>query len=120
MEVYPFPVDDNIPGEEDIVEAVLRLQLHCNRGRSGMRAKHLRVWICAAMKEEDPATGKWEKVVTIIHVALRGGELIESCAWKMLMKIPKGGGTNFRGIGLVEVMWKAISGFINGRILSSI
>ena len=34
--------------------------------------------------------------------------------------IPKGGGNNFRGIGLVEVLWKAISGIINHRILPSI
>ena len=34
--------------------------------------------------------------------------------------IPKGGGTDFRGIGLVEVLRKAISGIINQRISSSI
>ena len=34
--------------------------------------------------------------------------------------IPKGGGTKFIGIGLVEVLWKAISGIINCRISSSI
>ena len=34
--------------------------------------------------------------------------------------IPKGVGTNFRGIGLVEVMWKAIFSIINRQILSSI
>ena len=46
--VAPFPMDDNIPGKEDIVEAVMRLQLHCVRGLSGMRAEHLRLWLCAA------------------------------------------------------------------------
>ena len=34
--------------------------------------------------------------------------------------IPKGGGTDFRGIGLVEVLCKAISGIINLQISSSI
>ena len=34
--------------------------------------------------------------------------------------IPKGRGAGFRGIGLVEVLWKAISGIINLWILSSI
>ena len=38
----------------------------------------------------------------------------------MVVKIPKGGGTNFRGIGLVEVPRKAISGIINIWTLSSI
>ena len=34
--------------------------------------------------------------------------------------IPNGGGTDFKGIGLVEVPWKAIPGIINYRISSSI
>ena len=38
----------------------------------------------------------------------------------MVVMIPKGGSTNFIGIGLVEVLWKEISGIINIRILSSI
>ena len=33
--------------------------------------------------------------------------------------IPKRGGTDFRGIGLVEVLWEVISGIINCRIFSS-
>ena len=41
------------------------------------------------------------------------------CSWQTLVVIPKGGGTDFRGIGLVEVLWKAISGIINLRISSS-
>ena len=43
-----------------------------------------------------------------------------SCDWQMVMMIPKGLGTDFRVIGLVEVLWKAISGIINFRISSSI
>ena len=38
----------------------------------------------------------------------------------MVVMAPKGGGTNFRGIGLVDFLWKAISGIINLRILYSI
>ena len=34
--------------------------------------------------------------------------------------IPKGGVTNFHGIDLLEVLWKAIYGIINHRLLSSI
>ena len=42
------------------------------------------------------------------------------CDWQAVAIIPKGQGTDFRGIGLVEVLWKAISGIVNHRILSSI
>ena len=34
--------------------------------------------------------------------------------------ITKGGGTYFRGIGLVEILWKLVSGIIDLRISSSI
>ena len=36
------------------------------------------------------------------------------------MIVPKGGGTKSRDIGLVDLLWKAISGIINHWILSSI
>ena len=42
------------------------------------------------------------------------------CACKTVVMIPKGGGTNFRVIGLVEVLWEAIFVIINCRISSSI
>ena len=38
----------------------------------------------------------------------------------MAVIIPKGGGTDFLGNGLVEFLWKAISGIINCRLSSSI
>ena len=43
-----------------------------------------------------------------------------TCAWKTVVIIPKGGGTDFWGIVLVEVLWNAISGIINRRLSSSI
>ena len=89
-------MDENIPWEEYISEAVLQLQLHCARVPSGMRAEHLRMWLCTAMREEDPDPGNWEKVVSIIQAAFSGGELAASCAWHIMVMIPKGGGTKFR------------------------
>ena len=85
-----------------------------------MRDEHLRMWLHAEIQKEDPDPGNWEKVVSIIQAAFRGVEIVTSCAWKTVVMIPKGGGTNFRGIGLVEVLWKAISGINNCRTSSSI
>ena len=85
-----------------------------------MRSKNLRLWLRAAKRGEHPDQGNWEKVITIIQADFRGGKLASPCAWKTLVMIPNGGGTNFRWIGLVEVLWKAISVIINCQILSSI
>ena len=99
---------------------VLRLRLHCPVGPSGMRAEHLKMRFRAATRTEDPDPGNWENVVSVIQAYFRGVELTVLCEWYTVVVIPKGKGTNFRGIGLVEVLWKSISGIINFRILSSI
>ena len=65
-----------------------------------------------ATREEHPDPGNWEKIIATIHAAFRGGELTATCALQMVVMIPNGGGTDFRGIGLVEVLWKAIYGII--------
>ena len=46
-------------------------------------------------------------------------QLAEDCTYQIIMIIPKGCG-DFRGIGLVEVLWKTVLGIINFRIASSI
>ena len=85
-----------------------------------MRAEHLRMWHRKAKQEENLDPGNLEKVVAIIKVAFRGGELMASCAWKMVVIIPEGRGIHFRGIGLAKVLWNAISVIINLRLSSSI
>ena len=80
IEVASFPVDDNIPGDEDIAKKVLQLQLHRAEGPSDMRAENLKMWLCAETWEEYPNPGNWEKVLSIIQADFRGGELAASCA----------------------------------------
>ena len=81
IEVALFPVDDNILGEEVIYEAVLQLQLNCARGLYGMLDKQFRMWLRAAMREENPDPGNWEKVAAITQADFRRGELAASCSW---------------------------------------
>ena len=85
-----------------------------------MRDENLKMWLCAATREELPDLRNWENVVAIIQATVRGGELASLCAWQTVVMIPKGVGTNFRGIFLVEVLWKAIYGIINRQISYSI
>ena len=73
IKVALFPTYDTILGEEEIAEALMRLGLHCARGPSGMKAKHLRMWHCTAKWEEKPKPGNWEKVAAIIQADFRGG-----------------------------------------------
>ena len=93
-------MDDNILGEEDISEAVMQLQIHL----SVMRGEHLSMWLHMATQEEQPYPGNWENIFAIIHAYFRRGEIAVPCDCQTVEMIPKGGGTDFRGIGLVEVM----------------
>ena len=91
-----------------------------------MRAEDLKGWLAAARRDEkerearikdggdregDMATqteaeGHWGRVVEIIQTAFREGELAEDSTWQTVVLIPKGKG-DYRGIGLVEVMWRS-------------
>ena len=55
----------------------------------------------------------------LIQTAFRGGELAEEATWQAVVLIPKGKG-DYRGVGLVEVMWKVVAVILNRRLTSSI
>ena len=65
------------------------------------------------------AEGHWERVVELIQTAFRDGELAEEATWQAVVLFPKGKG-EYRGIGLVEVMWKVVAVILNRRLTSSI
>ena len=55
----------------------------------------------------------------IIQTAFRDRELAEEVTWQAVVLIPKGKG-DYRGIGLVEVMWKVVAVILNSRLTYSI
>ena len=55
----------------------------------------------------------------MVQTAFREGELTEEITWQAVVLIPKGKGS-YRGIGLVEVMWKIVAVILNYRLTSSI
>ena len=98
-----------------------------------MREEHLKRLLVIARKEENAGTeatttvragikensgtkavqsetetteaDNWTMVVDLTHLAFREGKLAEEATWQAVVLIPKGK-TDYRGIGLVEVMWK--------------
>ena len=49
--VTPSEVDDSVPTEDEIAEAVKKLRRNWSRGLSGIRAEHLKGWLTAAKRE---------------------------------------------------------------------
>ena len=54
----------------------------------------------------------------LIQTAFRDGDLAEEATWQAVVLIPKGKG-DYRGIGLVEVLWKVVAVILNRRLTSS-
>ena len=52
ISVEPLPVDELVPTEEEIEWAVKHLQDHRSRGPLGMRSKHLKGCLAAAINKE--------------------------------------------------------------------
>ena len=121
-------MEDGVPSEAEVEWAVKRLRNNRAAGPSRIRAEDLKGWLAAARRGEKEqearnkdggdregeqeaqteAEGHWGRVVEIIQTAFRDGELAEEVTWQAVVLIPKGKG-DYRGIGLVEVMWKVVA-----------
>ena len=61
----------------------------------------------------------WERVAELVQKAFGEGQLVEENMWQAVVLITKGE-KYYRGIGLVEVMWKVVAAILNRRIRASI
>ena len=96
-----------------------------------MQAEHLKGWLAASKKkkraaekgegktEEEEGGPHWENLVELIQTAFRERELDEEAMWQVVVMIPKGR-QEYRGIGIVEVMWKVVAAILHRRLTASI
>ena len=118
-------IDDSVPTEDEILEAVKKLRRNRSGEASGIRAEHLKGWLVAAKRRqmaeekgeekteaEEEGGDLWGKVVEITQTAFWEGKLAEEAAWQTVVLIPKGR-KEYRGIGLVEVTWKVVAVIIH-------
>jgi hypothetical protein len=76
--------------------------MRCSKspGPSGIRAEHLREWLNAAERENNPDPSRWKKMVELVQHVFETEELPTELPWSVLVLIPKGSG-RCRGIGLL-------------------
>jgi hypothetical protein len=117
--VHPFDVPDHVPTEDEVEDAVKRLRRGKAPGPSGIRADHLKEWLAAARREQDPDSTNWTTLVNLVKHCFHTGELPTELARSTMVLLPKGSG-GFRGIGLLEIIWKLIASIMNQRFQSSI
>jgi hypothetical protein len=116
-------IRDDTPDEEEIRAAVAELTNGRSAGVSRMRAEHLKGWLNGAKLEEDLKTGpanvgagaEWEALVQLVQAVWDEGKISTQLGWVVTVLIPKGGG-DYRGIGLLEPIWKVIEWVIDKRL----
>ena len=59
------------------------------------------------------------RFVDLVQTAFWEGEIAEEAKWQAVVLIPKGK-KDYRGIDLVEVMWKVVAAILNCRFTASI
>ena len=89
-----------------------------------MRAEHVKAWLRGIRRQEEdlerlggsPGDGDhWRLFVQLVQAAWNHGEIPRQLLWIIVVLIPKGGG-DYRGIGLLEPIWKVIERIIDHRL----
>ena len=88
-----------------------------------MRAEDVRGWLRKADLEETQegyvgAGDNWRLLVRLITTIWETGEIPRQVLWMIVVLIPKGNSRDFRGIGLLEVLWKVIEKVLDARLSS--
>ena len=117
--VEPFSVSDETPSDEEIREAVRRLRRGKAPGPSGLRTDHLKKWLADAEDEDEPNSTLWDSLVALVQHVYETGELPSTIPWGIVVLLPKASG-GYRGIGLLEVIWKVLSSIIDVRLKTAI
>ena len=109
-----FEVPDHVPDEEEIRGALARLKRHKAPGpRSGLSVDVLKDWA-------EQGGEMWQKVVALVQWCIETGEVPQSFMYGALVLIPKAEEGMYRGIALLESVYKLISGLINHRVTASV
>jgi hypothetical protein len=111
----PFEVRDNTPSDSEVRVAVAEITNGRSAGASRMRAEHLKDWLQGMHEEKDPDLGaqnatagdKWRALLQLVQAMWDEGKIPPQLGWVITVFIPKGGG-DYRGIGLLEPIWKVI------------
>lgn len=108
-----FEVPDHVPDEGEIRSALGRLKRNKAPGPSGLSVDVLKQWAEEGGEE-------WRKIVGLVQWCIATGEVPQSFKFGALVLIPKAEHGKYRGIALLESLYKLISGLINARVTSAV
>ena len=113
-------VNDAAPGDAELWEVVAGM---CNGragGATGMKAEYLKGWLQGAITEEkeggrEGAGTLWRAFIDLVQTVWETGSIPQQMLWMVVVLIPKGKG-NYRGIGLLDQIWKGIEVVMDNRL----
>jgi hypothetical protein len=118
INVTPRGVRDDKPDQNEIWQALKRMKLGRATGATGISVEDVRRWREEAM--EEGATGaEWKMVTEIVEWAIEEGTFPSAFGNGTLVLLPKGDGS-FRGIALLEIIYKLVSSIIAQRLTKGI
>ena len=85
-----------------------------------MRSENLCKWLGYAAQKDNPDDTHWIKVVEIFQAKFRDGNISNKITRNMVVMITEGKSRYFRGVGLVEVLCKFITGLLKQRFTLAI
>jgi hypothetical protein len=112
INVTPIPVPDGTPTDQEIREVVEKLRNGRAAGATWMQAEHLKDWLRGIQREEaadgvEGAGDRWRLFVALMQATWESGPVPTQMSWMVIVLLPKGGG-DYRGIGLLDPMWKVV------------
>jgi hypothetical protein len=121
IHISPKPqINDEPPSVNEIMMALKKLRLGKAPGATGIRVEHLREWMSGATKIKEPKfVGEWAMVIKLIEMAFTGEDIPSTFFVGILVLLPKGDG-DYRGIALLEIIYKLISSIVNRRLAKSL
>jgi hypothetical protein len=84
--------------------------------------KHFKEWYYQAYPttKTAPDRTRWELLLQMVHHIWNTGEIPTELTWTILVLIPKGDGTQTRGIGLNETLWKILEAIVDTRVKADV
>ncbi len=123
VNIDPVPINDGTPTNAKIREAAQQLTNGQAPGALGMCAGDVKHWLHGMRLEEDPESGtgnknagdNWRMFLKLAQAVWDHGNIPPQLLWVIVVLILKGGG-DYRGIGLLEPMWKVCEQVMDTRL----
>ena len=109
VHISPAPIRDDIPDADNILIAVKRMRRGKSPGATGIRVSDILYW-------HRKRPNIWNEFVLLVQDCFDGKPLPQEFSYEILCLIPKSERGKYRGIVLLEVIYKVISMIIHIRI----